>query len=84
MKDPKITQILRPLKEDERDSIIKNGVNFADYDFNIGIYVNVFNIETNLSENSIPEDFARIKVVIGTSYLHKRAISLKPCHQVLA
>ena len=41
MKDPNITQVLRALEKEERDSITKDGVNFADYDFNIAFLLQV-------------------------------------------
>ena len=80
MKDPQITQILRPLEEDESLSITNDGISFTDYDFNIGFTMKVSNKKTGPSFK-LPESVARFKVIQGPRYkkIIGGEIPLKPC-----
>ena len=46
MTDPNISTYQRMLEEEEVQEIIEHGVNFADFDFNIGITTSVVSIKT--------------------------------------
>ena len=48
------------MTQEERNTINQEGLNFADYEFNVAVLVKIESLTTGMETTTLPEDIARV------------------------